>query len=141
MWRLRGWCTAVVIPWVKSFTLPLTGFVLHCPEFISLNVPCEQPTTLLPFTLTKLCLLKRFGALFVYIYPRKPYRETCYCFKEHILTCCCHKILGRHLGWHTMYMRISLIITIEVWWSFQAAFNVSRKLLLSETTTSLRIFK
>jgi len=42
---------------------------------------------------------------------------------------------------HTMYMRISLIITIDVWWSVQAAFNVSRKLLLSETTTSLRILK
>lgn len=38
----------------------------------------------------------------------------------------------------TMYMRMSLIITMAVWWSFHAWFNVCRKLLLREFKTSSR---
>lgn len=38
----------------------------------------------------------------------------------------------------TMYMRMSLIITMAVWWSFHAWFNVCRKLLLREFRTSSR---
>ena len=35
-----------------------------------------------------------------------------------------------------MYIRISRIITIEVWWSFQALLSVCRKLLLRDVNTS-----
>lgn len=38
----------------------------------------------------------------------------------------------------TMYMRMSLIITMAVWWSFQAWFSVCRKLLFKEFRTSSR---
>lgn len=38
----------------------------------------------------------------------------------------------------TIYIRMSLIITIAVWWSFQAWFSVCRKLLFKEFNTSSR---
>ena len=37
-----------------------------------------------------------------------------------------------------MYMRMSLIITMAVWWSVQAVFTNSRKLPCSEASTSSR---
>lgn len=39
---------------------------------------------------------------------------------------------------HTMYMRISLIMTIAVWWSFQATFSTSRKFPCKDFRTSSR---
>lgn len=39
-----------------------------------------------------------------------------------------------------MYMRMSLIMTMAVWWSFQAWFSVWRKLLFRELRTSSRTF-
>lgn len=40
----------------------------------------------------------------------------------------------------TIYISISLIITMAVWWSFQAWFNVWRKLLFNEFSTSSRTY-
>ena len=31
-------------PWFKSFTLPLSGFVLGSPEFNSSTMLCKKPT-------------------------------------------------------------------------------------------------
>ena len=36
---------------------------------------------------------------------------------------------------HTIYMRISLIMTIDIWWSSHAEFSVLRKSLFNESTT------
>ena len=40
----------------------------------------------------------------------------------------------------TMYMRMSRIMTIEVWWSFQAMLRVCRKLLFRAASTSSRTY-
>ena len=46
---------------------------------------------------------------------------------------------GQHNIWQlTMYIKMSRIITIDVWWSFHALFSVWRKLLLRDSSTSVR---
>lgn len=59
----------------------------------------------------------------------------------YVLIWSCGNVLnpGRH-QLLTIYIRISLIITIAVWWSFQAWFKVWRKLLFRELRTSSRTF-
>ena len=65
---------------------------------------------------------------------REPKQNTLY-WHLCVVLCC------RLTETPTIYMRMSRIMTIAVWWSFHAWFNVWRKLLFKEFRTSSRTWR